>query len=513
MKTKPTIDLDLADTLVPLTAPPRKTKLNYSAGEIHGQAPGTTITGEMVDHFERRTKEHIWRVQKFMQLMIDAGLAPEWTATSAAAHDASKFRNPERQAYILISWQYWMQDQDQEFTPTEDEQQLMLEATLHHIKSNPHHPEYHDPAVGMINEADRDQPGEQITDASRMPAEDIAEMVADWMAMSEEKGTDLREWADQNVNIRWKFTEDQTQLIYNLVTFYETNDHGPTLNAAQDLSRANRFVWQPGEITITRPADPDRSARFVWQPGDLMPVGSSRDRIAANYDPDQPRDPAGTETGGQWTRSAGPGRKREYREFPQADREQMSRWGTALFDESQLDDDEMEALRHYKGSGYSSINGMLRDPSYFDYVRNDQDRKEREEHITAIVEAMDRAMGSAVIEDDIVVYRGLNPGLAENLFSHLKEGDEFRDEGFLSTSMRIDVALQWGVYHIVEIRVPSGSRGLYLDDQSINLDDSRGEEEILFPRGSRMQYIGRREEARENNPDWHYTRIIMELVP
>ena len=47
--------------------------------------------------------------------------------------------------------------------------------------------------------------------------DDIKEMVADWCAMSEEKGNTPKEWADKVVNKRWKFTSEQTKLIYTLI--------------------------------------------------------------------------------------------------------------------------------------------------------------------------------------------------------------------------------------------------------------------------------------------------------
>ncbi len=37
------------------------------------------------------------------------------------------------------------------------------------------------------------------------------------MAMSEEKGGTPKNWADKNVNVRWKFTDKQKDLIYELI--------------------------------------------------------------------------------------------------------------------------------------------------------------------------------------------------------------------------------------------------------------------------------------------------------
>ena len=42
-------------------------------------------------------------------------------------------------------------------------------------------------------------------------------MVADWSAMSEELGSETKDWADKNVNVRWEFTDEQRDLIYELI--------------------------------------------------------------------------------------------------------------------------------------------------------------------------------------------------------------------------------------------------------------------------------------------------------
>ena len=50
-----------------------------------------------------------------------------------------------------------------------------------------------------------------------MPELDVAEMVADWLGMSEEKNSDPKDWAKKNVNVRWKFAPKQVKLINELV--------------------------------------------------------------------------------------------------------------------------------------------------------------------------------------------------------------------------------------------------------------------------------------------------------
>ena len=93
-------------------------------------------------------------------------------------------------------------------------------ATVHHVTNNAHHPEHWtDQKEALINKEDRDKPPKEIVDATKMPDIHIAEMVADWSAMSEELAKNTpKEWADDNVNVRWKFTDHQKDLIYELIS-------------------------------------------------------------------------------------------------------------------------------------------------------------------------------------------------------------------------------------------------------------------------------------------------------
>ena len=56
-----------------------------------------------------------------------------------------------------------------------------------------------------------------MIDATKMTELDLGEMVSDWLAMSDEKNSNPKDWADKNVNVRWKFTDDQNDLIYELI--------------------------------------------------------------------------------------------------------------------------------------------------------------------------------------------------------------------------------------------------------------------------------------------------------
>jgi len=51
----------------------------------------------------------------------------------------------------------------------------------------------------------------------KMPLTYVAAMVADWLAVSDERKTNPYKWAEQNIGTRWKFNKDQIELIYDLI--------------------------------------------------------------------------------------------------------------------------------------------------------------------------------------------------------------------------------------------------------------------------------------------------------
>jgi len=101
-------------------------------------------------------------------------------------HDASKFHGME--------WEYMAPG-----TPLAEEgAKLKLKmAVQHHNKTNSHHPEY-------------------WGDIRLMPRLYLAEMACDWKARSEEFGTSLRDWIDEQATKRFAFTKDER--VYKEIT-------------------------------------------------------------------------------------------------------------------------------------------------------------------------------------------------------------------------------------------------------------------------------------------------------
>jgi hypothetical protein len=174
---------------------------------------------KMRDWFYKRTKMHVDLVKKYCVKIFEydedrfGGLVER-----GEEHDKSKYEDPEVDPYILISWEYKCKADGVDWEPPEGMEEDMSRAGEHHVKNNPHHPEFHcDEKVDLVNRDDRDKPPKEMIDATGMPDMDIAEMVADWMAMSEEMDNSPSEWAKKNINKKWKFDEGQEELIHELI--------------------------------------------------------------------------------------------------------------------------------------------------------------------------------------------------------------------------------------------------------------------------------------------------------
>jgi hypothetical protein len=179
-------------------------------------------TQEMKDWFAERTNRHISLVQKWAKKLEDYNPKRfKGIIEQCKYHDASKFEEPEYTPYLYVSWKYRCKDLGKDFNISKDIEDQMHEATLHHVKVNSHHPEYFD-KESEINKEDRDKKPEKIVDATEMDDMNIFEMLCDWQAMGEEKNNTIREWADKNCNVRWKFTPEQTELIYDIIEIFES---------------------------------------------------------------------------------------------------------------------------------------------------------------------------------------------------------------------------------------------------------------------------------------------------
>jgi transketolase len=160
----------------------------------------------MINYYQIRTIKHINRVKKWANKIVQQHPELKDLLIQIQTHDQSKFEQPELDPYIWLTWKYKCQDENVEFNIPERIKKLIKNAVTHHLQSNKHHPEYF-----------ASDPTEKPVNAEHMDDISIAEMIADWFAMSEEKKNNPKEWADKNIGTRWNFTDHQKKLIYKLI--------------------------------------------------------------------------------------------------------------------------------------------------------------------------------------------------------------------------------------------------------------------------------------------------------
>ena len=159
---------------------------------------------EMIDFYEKRTKEHITRVQNNILKIIKK--FPEISSNELMKrltdHDKSKYSKKEYIPYVWLTWWHKQKRKGKKWDYPNDKIKKSIEiAWKHHSKVNLHHPEAH-------------------LNPTKMSAVDISEMVADWAAMSQEYNEKLMNWVNKVVNKKWNFTEDQTDLIYKIAKIF-----------------------------------------------------------------------------------------------------------------------------------------------------------------------------------------------------------------------------------------------------------------------------------------------------
>lgn len=152
-------------------------------------------------------KQYIERTQRHIDLVNQYAAK---IGRSYPHHDDSKL-NPEK---LLDA--YYIYSVPKEERSKQEEDALDM-ATLIHISSAPHHPEYWtDTNLSGFTRTNYTPNG--IIDATEMPEEALEEMVMDWNAMSFElqKNTPM-EWFNSVNGKRWLFTEEQQQFIIDLI--------------------------------------------------------------------------------------------------------------------------------------------------------------------------------------------------------------------------------------------------------------------------------------------------------
>jgi hypothetical protein len=175
---------------------------------------------EKEQYFRDRTNKHIGLVQNAAAKIVAA--YPEFAdlLTMCRHHDASKFCEPECSPYVELTWQHKQDGHKNYQTPGAISDEKINQATMHHVLNNTHHPEHWNQANAGIDPSNRNK-GVKCISAAAMPPLAIAEMVADWQAMSEELRTNTaREWYNKQKGVRWNFSAEQDKLIDKLLKVF-----------------------------------------------------------------------------------------------------------------------------------------------------------------------------------------------------------------------------------------------------------------------------------------------------
>lgn len=174
--------------------------------------------------FEERTNKHIERVKEAARKIVAKFPELKELLDKVEHHDEGKFKDPERDPYIELTWRHKNDNWKSYKTPGTIDDELINVATMHHVTSHEHHPEYWNPKEANIDPNDRDK-STRLLDASAMPRIALAEMVADWQAMSEELGKNTaREWFNKQKDVRWKFTPEQEEFIDKMLSVFEQGE-------------------------------------------------------------------------------------------------------------------------------------------------------------------------------------------------------------------------------------------------------------------------------------------------
>lgn len=191
---------------------------------IHSDILDNAQFEKMEQHFQKRTQKHIQLVQQYCNEALQ--LFPEYQDKILSLmnkHDGSKFQAPEYEPYVWLTWKYKCKGEGNEFSLSNEIEHKIHDMTFHHVRNNPHHPEFWDKHLktNPISFEDRDKPSGIIVNATKMEIPYLIEMCCDWCAVSAERNPANKygpvEWADKNIDKRWKFDKTQKELIYGLL--------------------------------------------------------------------------------------------------------------------------------------------------------------------------------------------------------------------------------------------------------------------------------------------------------
>lgn len=152
--------------------------------------------------FIERTNNHIKAVNEYAKKLN----------LSYPLHDKDKL------TFLLNGYKYYSLDKN---LRTDVQQHALNQATLFHITTQKHHPEYwSDSDLSGFTRENFTPNG--IINATRMPKDALIEMVCDWSATADEKGNSPYDWFYFVNGTRWKFTKLQQDTILDILEVLHT---------------------------------------------------------------------------------------------------------------------------------------------------------------------------------------------------------------------------------------------------------------------------------------------------
>ena len=191
-------------------------------------------------------------------------------------------------------------------------------------------------------------------------------------------------------------------------------------------------------------------------------------------------------------------------------REKLKEQAGTLHRPGKLSKDEISSVKNYSEFGYSPINNHHRGLP----IKTEDILDYPERTIKHHTKHLDSAISKHATQNPIHVWRGITQDVVDNF----KKGRHHIDKGYVSTTINPSSAAffagsnkSFTHQHIAHIKVPKGSKALYLEQQG--LTHNPGEHEVLLPRNSRFHYEGSEEVKKTDNANedsWmvhHFTHI------
>jgi len=226
---------------------------------------------------------------------------------------------------------------------------------------------------------------------------------------------------------------------------------------------------------------------------------------------EQPRVPAGSEEGGQWTEVQGNGRTLSIRPGGEVKSDSDAPPDRAYEDAEELHAEMMTGRVPLSKKEERAENDYRETPGYYERIANDlrgtnfrgdnhaKAVKLKKGEVQATIKSIDAAIAKQEpLKDDIVVYRGFRlAGVDQNdremseavRAKFVADNGELMDRSFVSTSLDPEMARVFARSGaVLRIRIPKGSRVLPVSP-SKDLDLAGSEREVLLGRGSRIRLI------------------------